>query len=69
MNVQGCQSVGGHPEVVRVLAMRESLAGGEWLRFLRQAMEAPLHVACLVHMYFRPLRARALNVLAASGAS
>jgi hypothetical protein len=55
-------------EVQRVLAMQQAIESGEWVTFFRLATEAPYLQACLAHMYFPNVRARALGVLASTGA-
>jgi len=52
----------GH--VQRALAMHRALASGNWVTFLRAAAAAPYLQACLAHMYFPRVHARALVVLA-----
>lgn len=59
----------GSAEVQRVLGLQRLLASGDWVGFLRGAAAAPYLQACLAHMYFVRVHARALYVLArASGA-
>lgn len=57
-----------HGEVQRVLAMQQALGSGAWVAFLGAATHAPYLQGCLAHMYFPGVRARALSVLASTGA-
>lgn len=63
-----CPEVLMHGEVQRVLAMQRALDSGTWVAFFRLATRAPYLQGCLAHMYFRGVRAKALSVLASTGA-
>lgn len=64
-----CPEVLLHGEVQRVLAMQRALDSGAWVAFFRLATHAPYLQGCLAHMYFRGVRAKALTVLASTGAA
>ncbi|KAK9845825.1 hypothetical protein WJX81_003544 [Elliptochloris bilobata] len=51
-------------DVQRVLGLQRLLGSGTWVGFLRAATAAPYLQACLAHMYFPRVHARALCVLA-----
>ena len=59
----------GSAEVQRVLELQRLLASGDWVGFLRAAAAAPYLQACLAHMYFARVHARALHAARASGAA